>query len=139
MEEECRRQNEECRSSRAYASVGFTRQAEHLLAERFGNPETGLALEIVQNRSHDGQEAGRLGLKQQAQNADGAKAELARGLATAPLVQQDGVRMNLNRQSQGGRFSRIKANGRTKRSGQGGGGLLAYPLGQREAGEPRDT
>jgi hypothetical protein len=70
---------------------------------------------------------------------DGPKAKLARGLATAPLVQQNGVRMNFNRQGQGGRFSRIKANGRTKQSGQGSGCLLAYALGQSEADESRDT
>jgi hypothetical protein len=50
----------------AVRSLNFARQTEHLLAERVGNPETGISLELVQNGPHDGQEAGRLGLKQQA-------------------------------------------------------------------------
>ena len=119
--------------------MNFARQAEHLLTERIGNPETGLPLEVVQNGLHSGQQAGRLGLKQEAQNADGPKPKLARGLATAPLVQQDGVGMNLNRQGQRGRFSRIKPDGRTKQSGQGCGCLLAYAFGQSETDESRDT
>jgi hypothetical protein len=48
------------------SSLNFARQAEHLLAERVGNPEAGIPSEVVQNGPHGGQEAGRLGLKQQA-------------------------------------------------------------------------
>jgi len=69
---------------------------QQLLPQRCANPKTGLLLKLVQDGTHAGQKAGGLGLEQQAQKADCAEAELAGDLATAPLVQQDGVRMNLN-------------------------------------------
>jgi len=61
-EESRRRGAQECltgaevgkRRARECALVSFARQAEHLLAERFGDPEAGLALEVVQNGPHGG-------------------------------------------------------------------------------------
>ena len=43
--------------------------------------------------------------------------------------------MNLNRQRQGGRFPRVKADCRAQQGGQGSGRLLTYPLRQGETGK----
>ena len=49
--------------AQGYALASFSRQAEHLLPERFSDPEASLPLEVVQDRPYGRQESGSFGLK----------------------------------------------------------------------------
>lgn len=108
----------------------FSREAQHSVSQGRSDPESGVPLELVQDRCNLRDEPTSFGLEKNPKHANGAQPQANSDFVTAPLVHENCIRVDFQCQSQSGAFAGIKPHLDANRLGNHRNPLLLEPVGQ---------